>query len=61
MRDRVMTRFPRLRDQVAARPCGEALRIYLDGLPDPGWADAPTDRNPDPLPISAISWWWDDL
>lgn len=81
LRDRVMTRFLRLRDEVARRPGSDALRTHLDclghairgnidwalkvpryhGLPDPGWADAPTDPNPDPLPIRSITWWWDDL
>ncbi|WP_158851692.1 terpene synthase family protein [Saccharothrix deserti] len=81
LRDRVMTRFLRLRERVAARPCSDALRVYLDclghairgnidwainvpryhGMPHPGWADAPSDTNPAPLPIPAIAWWWDDL
>ncbi|MFI9818781.1 terpene synthase family protein [Saccharothrix variisporea] len=30
-------------------------------LPRPGWSDHPSDDNPDPLPIPAIAWWWDDL
>ena len=25
------------------------------------WADAPADSSPDPLPIPAIAWWWDQL
>lgn len=32
LRDRVMTRFLRLRETVTARPVSEALRIYLDCL-----------------------------
>lgn len=81
LRDRVMTRFLRLRERVAARPGSEALRAYLDclghavrgnidwaievpryhGMPHPGWAAEPTDASPEPLPIPAIAWWWDDL
>lgn len=82
LRDRVMTRFLRLREIVTARPVSEALRTYLDGLghairgnidwalnvprydgiaPHPGWAERPSDPSTEPLPIPAISWWWDDL
>ncbi|GAA1305019.1 terpene synthase family protein [Saccharothrix xinjiangensis] len=81
LRDRVMTRFLRLREAVAARPVSGALRTYLDGLGhairgnidwalsspryrglvNPGWADEPSDDNPDPLPLPTIAWWWDDL
>lgn len=27
----------------------------------PGWADAPTDGSPDPLPHRSIAWWWEEL
>ncbi|WP_435120342.1 terpene synthase family protein [Amycolatopsis thermoflava] len=43
-----------------------ALRVpryhgYTGPGEDPRWADAPSDPCPDPVPIPAITWWWDSL
>ncbi len=84
MRDRVMTLFLRLREQIWPR-AGVELRCYLVALGhfvrghldwasgcaryrDPygnadvdWWKPAPSDDSPDPLPVPAIAWWWDQL
>ncbi|GAA0989841.1 family 2 encapsulin nanocompartment cargo protein terpene cyclase [Acrocarpospora macrocephala] len=93
MRDRVMSLFLRLSDEVKT-DAGSELTRYVHGLgewvrgylewsmitdrygdprnPDDDltadriamprtWKDEPMDDSPDPLPVTAINWWWDQL